>query len=304
MRKPGDFVLGMADALCTRRFRETLVLPALADMQHEWGEAGDDPKQRARVRLRGYLGLLAGAALYALLMPARHVREIWWGNAAPGPALVRAAAGATLAYTGILLVPHFVVATVRSGWLFLPNTVGPGVFIWFPAALAIGVGRTITRARSDEEKRAWTRAALAIGPLGSALCLLWALQMVGPYRRLLHSPGPPSHYTNEDVARIAANAQGRPQVAPMPVRGRTPLPSHRWMVRPALCVSLVVLAAVLAWSTHPRVLPLVVVVAFLFSHTLSPQPGPDWHFHAAPLSLAAVVGLFSWHQKRRRPSTA
>jgi len=285
-----------------RRFRETVVLPTVADMQHEWCEAGESRRDRAQALVRGYAGVLAGAALYALLMPARHVREIWWGRTAPAVALLRASVSATLAYTLLLLVPHFLAATVRSGWLFLPNAVGPGVFIWFPAAFAIGVGRSIASVRDETQKRRWTRAVPGIGVLGAVLCFMWALQGVGPYRRLLQEL-----YTHGHVAPLVAEAPGRPSVAPLaigpglrlPVDTRNaPPPWHRWLMRPAACVSLVLLAAALAWSTYPQLLPPVVLVAFLFSHILWPRPLPSWHFHAAPLMLAAIVRMSSMTKRR------
>jgi hypothetical protein len=300
MHETSRMLLRIAERLTTRRYRDTLLCPLIADLQHEWAEARASRLRRAAALLSGAAGLLVGTALYGLHLPARHVREIWSEPGAPAPGLLRAASGPLLVYTLILLVTHSTIGMIRSGWRFLPDTIGPGVFIWFPAALAVAVGRTIAQARDDAEKRRWTRAAPGIALLGFTLCLAWAFLLVGPYRRLVH----PLPVANEShLGRVAASVQGRARPSrsfdPQGRAVQTNPPSEHWLARPAVCISLMALAVAVAWSTQPQLLPLAVFLAFLVAHTLTPQPWPPWHFHAVPLTLAAIVAVFG-----RKPTVA
>ena len=91
MREPGRLILRLTQALGLTRLRDTVVLPAIADLRHECDEAGPG-RHRTLVLARGYWSILAGAAFYAALLPARHLRENWAGLDAPGPRLLRRAA--------------------------------------------------------------------------------------------------------------------------------------------------------------------------------------------------------------------
>src|SRR5687768_14456578 len=88
---PGSWLLGSARRLLPGRLCETLVLPAVADMQHEYLQAAT-ARERAVVLVRGYWSLLAGASAYLVALPARRVQEGWCSWNAPGPRLLRQAA--------------------------------------------------------------------------------------------------------------------------------------------------------------------------------------------------------------------
>ena len=168
-------LLRLADALGLSRLRETVLLPAVADMQHECGEAGSR-SQRAFVLARGYASIVSGCAFYAALLPSRHLRENWAGLSAPGPQLLRTAAP----------VAAFVVAAMvgleMANWPN-PRQLGPDVVALLlpsfvltvaPLALAIGVAWALTRDPSI------SRAALGVGLIGAGLSFQFFDSVVAP----------------------------------------------------------------------------------------------------------------------------
>ena len=165
MRERGEWLLRFASVLGLTRLRETLLVPAIADMRYEYGEART-PSQRHWVLARGYWSIAAGSALYTADSPARHVRENWATRDAPGPRLVRQSwrpvtAVATLCFavagTSLMIEHRQIGVGVMA--LLLPS-MAVGIV---PVALAMGVGWTLTRDRSG------SRAALALGLLGAGL---------------------------------------------------------------------------------------------------------------------------------------
>lgn len=170
MREPGRWILPLADGCCTARFREAVVVPVLADLQHEHAAANGRVRQ-AVVRGRGYLSLLAATTLYTLLMPGRHLRENWSAADAPGPRLVRAAwpIVATILVLGVAALrasgyvrsvgrPPFSLPPFTTFVLLLPGQ----LVLLLPLALAVGVGWVVAR-----EPRC-RRAAMALGLVASA----------------------------------------------------------------------------------------------------------------------------------------
>ena len=93
MNPPGTRAHWIAVRICSKRTVESLVIPALADLQHEHREAADRGRwARAHVLLRGHWSLVGALTLHLATLPARHVRENWIGREAPGWQLVRPAA--------------------------------------------------------------------------------------------------------------------------------------------------------------------------------------------------------------------
>jgi hypothetical protein len=284
MSAPGTVVLAFAERFCTTRFRETVVIPALADLQAEWAEARPG-RGRHLVRIRGYWSIVAGALFYAALLPARHVRENWGGVDAPAPALLRAAALSMLGYLLLLMSPGVVNAAMRapSASLPLPLSVVSSWLFAYPMAVAVGLGRTLAGLQDEQQRRLWTRAALGLGVLAAFACLFVRLAALPAARRASY---PPKAQSAMAASRAAARAPGAS------ARG------HVELSRSAVCLSLVALAIALAWSTHPKVLPLVVIVVYAFSHALVPAmwnnwgaPGM-WGLHIGPVILTLVVGVF------------
>ena len=164
MREPGGLLLRLADALGLTRLRDTVLLPAVADMQHECGEAGSGARHTWAL-LRGYWGIVSGCAFYATQLPWRHLRENWVGVEAPGPRLLRMAAPVAALVTGLTS------GAALAAW---PNERGfgfghlalllPGMAVSVAAlALATGVGWTLARNPS------MSRAAVGVGVLGAGL---------------------------------------------------------------------------------------------------------------------------------------
>lgn len=162
MRRPGALLLRLADTLGLARLRQTVLLPAVADMQHECSEAGSGG-QRGWAFLRGYWAIVSGCAFYTTQLPWRHLRENWTGPDAPGPRLLR--------MTGPVAA-LVAMATIALGVATRPNPqrLGPDVIALLlpsfamsiaPLALAIGVAWAITRDPSI------SRAALGVGLLGA-----------------------------------------------------------------------------------------------------------------------------------------
>lgn len=283
MSAPGRFLLMVAERCCTERFRETVVVPTIADLQIEWAEARPG-RDRGFVRVRGYWSLIAGAFLYGALFPVRHVRENWGGADAPAPALLRAAALGTIGYLLLLMAPGLVAVGVRAPDALRVAAYLPSAWTWaFPVAVAVGLGRTLTSLRDDVRRRSWTRAALGLGVLAALVLLFVRLTVLPAAHRAIH---PPRAQSAMAASRAVARA------------GELTVTWHVELSRSAVCVSLVALAVVLAWSTHPKVLPLVVIVVYAFSHTLVPlmwnnwgAPGM-WGLHIGPGILTFVVGVF------------
>jgi len=165
MREPGRLIVRLSHALGLTRLSETVLLPAIADMQHECGEAGPG-RHRALVLARGYWSIISGSAFYVALLPARHVRENWSSLDSAGPRLMRQAMPSALFVT-IFCVAIFATDISREQWdlgLGIVFLLLPGNLVMaLPLAIATGVGWALTRDRSSSP------AALAVGLLGAGL---------------------------------------------------------------------------------------------------------------------------------------
>ena len=160
MRKHGLWLLRVTEALGTIRLRETVVRPALADMQHECGGAGSEAGRKWVVS-RGYWSIFAGSLFYAALQPARYLREDWSSLSAPGPRLLRqvwppaAVAAALFLGIGVSTWPNEKRLGLDVIALLLPSL----LLSIAPTALAVGVGWALARDRSG------SRAVVAVGLL-------------------------------------------------------------------------------------------------------------------------------------------
>jgi hypothetical protein len=152
MREPGHWVLRVASLVCGHRFFESVVVPVVADLQHEHG-AASTRRQRFVARLRGYWALLAGAGLYALHLPGRRWRESWASPEAPGPRLVRDSILAIVVTSFLLALPSALRPPGRvSPFPHLPVSI-------LPLALAIGVALTLAKTGDARSRRPAARAA-------------------------------------------------------------------------------------------------------------------------------------------------
>lgn len=175
VREPGGLPLRLADALGMTRLRETVLLPAVADMQHECREAGSGPRH-TWVLARGYWALLAGCAFYAACLPSRHLRENWTGLDAPGPRLLRMTAPVAALVVAVVVVldvaiwpnPRQLPPDVIA--LLLPSFVLTVV----PLALAIGVAWALTRDPS------MSCGTLGVGLLGALSMFVFFDAAVAP----------------------------------------------------------------------------------------------------------------------------
>lgn len=166
MSRHGILLMRLTRVLGLNRLRETVIEPAVADMQHEYAREGS-PGSRAQTLARGYWSILAGSALYVALLPSRHLRENWASRTAAGPRLLRQAWLPALVvlvlgygYVGLM------AATSTSEEWRLPAGTEAILFLsvlvmMTPPALALGIGWVLVRDPSC------SRAAAAVGLLGA-----------------------------------------------------------------------------------------------------------------------------------------
>ncbi|MEO8360229.1 MAG: hypothetical protein ABI672_09385 [Vicinamibacteria bacterium] len=140
--------------------RDSVVVPALADLRHECAEARPCAA-RTWATLRGYWSILSASLVFASVQPARSLREDWSTVGAPGPRLLRQALPPALVLIALLLVISL------SNWsgdqrlglgimaLLIPGLMAAGL----PQAIAIGVAWTLSRSRSGG------RGAIGVGLL-------------------------------------------------------------------------------------------------------------------------------------------
>ena len=178
MREPGDLPLRLATALGLTRLRETVLLPAVADMQYECREAGSGRRHTA-VLARGYWGLLAACAFYAARLPSRHLRENWTGLDAPGPRLLRMTAPVAALVVAAVIV--LAVATWPNPRQLPPDVIAlllPSFAVAVaPLEIAIGVAWALTRHPSI------SRGALGVGLLGAGSLFVFFDVAVAPANR-------------------------------------------------------------------------------------------------------------------------
>ncbi len=314
-------MLSLADNLGLTRLRETVLLPAVADMQHEFGEARLG-EQRTRALLRGYWAIVSACAFYATQLPWHHLRENWAGLEAPGPRLLRSAgrvAALVLVLTsglGLATWPNERGLGFGQFALLLPSLILSAAAL----ALAMGVGWTLARDPS------LSRAAVGVGVLGAGLSFTFfevavtranreyrvaAYQaLVGPGQELRRGS---REMTFRELGEAAtfAGVSACPNQGAMSACGGGPSPAflrkewHNRLSIPAFAFSFVILAAGLSRSRR-RV---VVIPGLFFSYFAAyalmnfgekigvPGVLAAWAPHLVPLGLAGALHVFT----RERP---
>jgi hypothetical protein len=92
-RLPGELLRKVLERVLTWRIFDSVVIPALADLQHEDTLMRSAPAwRRALVLTRGYLGIWSALGLCLASWPARSLRQDWLGGDAAGPSLIEALA--------------------------------------------------------------------------------------------------------------------------------------------------------------------------------------------------------------------
>jgi hypothetical protein len=90
-RLPGDLLRRLLERVLTRRIFDDLVIPTLADLQHESALVrGASVRRRAFVLVRGHLGVWGALGLCLATWPPRSLRRDWLETDAAGPFLLRA----------------------------------------------------------------------------------------------------------------------------------------------------------------------------------------------------------------------
>ena len=169
-RLPGDLLRRAADSVLSRRIMDSVVIPALADLQHESALARTSPARRRVVVLaRGYLAFWTALALCLAAWPARSLREDWLGSDAPGPRLL----GALAPRAGLL---GFVFTLVLGQWplrwagqagdpwmvlLVFPSVVTVTLPMAFLLGLILAIGRLSVGSATLAPKR-WLGPALGL----------------------------------------------------------------------------------------------------------------------------------------------
>ena len=162
---PGSLLLRIAERLCSRQAYDAVVVPTVADLQHEYASATD---RRAWICLRGYIALLKALAVCFATWPVRHLRLAWLQPDAPGRQFfwrLLPRAGVPLA----VLVLLSIVPTLRGSTLVTVVLGVPALIVGLtPMAMFIGVA--LTARRLFELRRA------VLGPvIGLSLVLSLAL---------------------------------------------------------------------------------------------------------------------------------
>jgi hypothetical protein len=164
-RLPGTLLHKVLERVLTRRILDSVVIPTLADLQHENALVRQAPVwRRAFVRTRGYLGVWNALALCLASWPARSLREDWLGSDAVGPRLL----GALTPRAGILGL----VLTLGLWWpwrtgdawaclLALPHVIIVAVPVAFLLGLVLALGRLSVRSVPFAGTR-WLGPAVAL----------------------------------------------------------------------------------------------------------------------------------------------
>jgi hypothetical protein len=318
MSVPHARFIALSERLCSARFRQTVVLPVIADLQFERAEA-IAAWDRRRAVLLACGALFRGGTLYAALLPWSHVRRSWFAADAAGPVLLRL----VLPRTG-LCGALFVAAITASEWPPAPTAVRTALYIvpsamlfMMPLAVALGVGLALCKA---EQAVAFRRAGRDLGWAATILAFALAAFVVprsnaryreGVYRAVMGSADPrlpagDREMTLGELGSAIAGASAQ-QRAPLMVEW------HKRLALPALCGSLVISATLRSRSgvrSQGRMAFLLFTV-FVGCYVvmrageqfgdrgLLPAALAAWGCHAVPL-LVTVAGLTS--HKRAQPS--
>ncbi len=187
-RLPGDLLRKVLERVVSRRILDTVVLPTLADLQHEDSLARTAPVwRRALVLARGYAGVWTALALCLASWPARSLRKDWLEEGAPGLSLLRALAPRAgilgLALTFLMGAPWALGAqatrlrlTGGTGVLLLA-LLPSNVTLAIPVAFLLGLVLTLRRLSATSAAWAGTRG---LGP-AVALSIASGLLTFGLY---------------------------------------------------------------------------------------------------------------------------
>lgn len=177
-RLPGDRLRKLLARVVSVRVLDEVVIPALADLQHERAQAHQASAwRRALVSLRGYVGIWSALALCLATWPARSLRRDWLAAEAAGPQLLRTLAPRACAFgLGFTLLigtqgPYREAAATRDPWsalLLLPSV----LTVVVPLALFFGLVLALGRLRTRSRVLAGTRSLGAVLGLSMAAALL------------------------------------------------------------------------------------------------------------------------------------
>jgi hypothetical protein len=318
MREPGRFLLRLIEIFGLTRLRDTVVLPAVADMQHECASAGGGAGC-AWALLRGYWSIFAGSAFYVALSPARRIRENWMGLDAPGPRLLRQAWPAMmLAFVLLVGIPGFAGPNDQHLDARIMVFLLPGLILSVaPLALVIGIGWALARDPSG------SRAALSVGLIAAGISFGFfdfvvteanQAYRVSSYEKLTGRSSALSRGSREMTFRElgAAAEHGAIEACPMgsssscagpPRPGYLRVEWHNRLSSPVFCLSFMTLATVLARSRRrlvvvPALFAASVATNLLLLSTMRYGVAGDipaflaaWSPHLVPLSLAAVLHI-------------
>lgn len=169
-RLPGDLLRRTAESVLSRRIMDSVVIPALADLQHENTLARTVPAwRRALVLARGYFAFWTALALCLAAWLARSLREDWLGSDASGPRLL----GALAPRAGLLGLVFTLVLAQRpirrapqtgDPWMVLlvfPSIVTVTLPMAFLLGLILAIGR-LSVGSATLAPRQWLGPALGL----------------------------------------------------------------------------------------------------------------------------------------------
>ena len=325
-------LMAWAERLCTTRFFETIVRPVVADMQFEC--AGDRRFQRVMGRVRGYGALLSASLFYGVLLPGQHIREGWSSLEAPGPRLLGRVLPRTALYGTLLVGVLFFDSwskgfNVRTHWqldlvsatLMLPSL----VLMLMPLVVSVGIGLALAGSAHGAVDR---RSGRDLGLVAALLAFALAGYVVPPanqafreaaYRVVVGKALEQGETYMPPLAVFKGNREmslSELEAAIAETRGSTWTSianKHaalriEWQKRfslPALCLSLVVFATVLARTAlRPLLIAAMLLVTFTGAALLLrvgeqlgdrgelPVVLAAWGCHILPLFLTVLCARY------------
>jgi hypothetical protein len=255
---------------CTERFRETVLTPTLADLQHERGRSRARGSRGGWVLARGIVSVMSASVLYASQMPERHLREMWLAPGAPGPRFLPSTLAMTVLATATwwalsLTGTRSAISFADLSYLGLPTY----LLIAGPLAVALAVARVLSGERDaapQDPPHGRARSALSLAAassvvlLGVSLYLLpvtneaWrdaVVSRITQLRRIESAPG----------STALAHRQAWIAAAEEAARLRATREPHERFAMPLSCLTLVALALALGRITRgwPLLVGLLVI---------------------------------------------
>lgn len=163
-RLPGDLLRRAAEAILSHRTVENIVIPALADLQHESLRAKNAPPlRRVLVLARGYLAFWAALTLCSITWPARSLREDWLDANAPGPRVLSAflprAGLFALVLTTILMLQWPIHWARQAGDPLMAVAALPSILTTtLPIAFLLGLVLAMARLHAGPDRLAASRS--------------------------------------------------------------------------------------------------------------------------------------------------